>query len=229
MTLTPPLPCDPVASQHDTRRLIVTTTIDLMERAPTGEPSLHDVARAVALDETDVLEAFTNWDSLLDAAYEERFLQQQLALITGFTHRLRTCRTRDEFVELVEQSLLGAYRADRAPGRAIRIEILGRCRVRPDLAATVAAANRRATGLLGEALQVAQTRGWVRRDLDGEVTAAWILGQVNGRFMMEMDRTRSLEDAEAWDRVSVEAVLAVLLEQTPGRPARRRWRRTTTR
>jgi len=218
-----------MTAQPDRRQHIVDTTIGLMDRAVPDDVSLHQVARAAHVDAVAVLREFDDWETLVGAAHEERFLQRQLALIAEFTHGLRTCRTPDEFVELVEHSLLDAYAADRAAGRAIRTEILGRCRVRPELASTVATANRRATGLLGDALHVAQTRGWVRPDLDTEVAAIWILGQVTGRYILEVDRTRSGETGPAWDRVSIEAVLAVLLGPSVPRSPRRRWYRTTRR
>ena len=57
----------------------------------------------------------------------------------------------------------------------------------------------------------------------------WIMGQVNGRLLMELDDTRTQQEHEAWNDVSIDAVLAVLTEPTiPRRPGRRWSRRATT-
>lgn len=197
-----------------------------MEHTAAGEPSLHDVARAADVDEAEVLQSFANLDTLLDAAYGERFLQEQAMMALAFGRELRTCRTADEFERLIDGHLRAAYAPDRASVRAARAEILGRCRRRPDLAATVAAASRQAARILGDALQVAQTRGWVRRDLNTEIAATWIMGQVNGRLLMELDATRTDDEHQAWNDASIRAVLAMLTEPTV--PQRRRWGRRAT-
>lgn len=77
-----------MATQHDTRQRIVATTIDLMEQLEAGEPSLHDVLRATDLDEATVLQTFSDWDALLDAAYGERFFQEQAAAVVAFSREL---------------------------------------------------------------------------------------------------------------------------------------------
>lgn len=223
--------CAPVATLDDTRSLIITTTVDLMEHGTAVEPSLREVARAAEIDEATVLQTFSDWDAALDAAYGERFLQQQVLLIAGFARELRSCRSHLEFRAMIERHLRAAYAPERAPvraARAARAEILGRCRTRPDLSAIVIGSSRQATGLLGDALRVAQTRGWVRHDLNTEVAAAWILGQVNGRLLLELDPARSHDERKAWDGVSVDAVLAVLVEPSVLASPRRWWRRATT-
>lgn len=208
-----------VTQQHDRERILL-TTVDLLEHS--AKPTLRDVAQATDLDEAEVLQAFADWEQLLDAAYGERFFQEQARAVVAFGRELRTCRIADEFVMLIERYLRAAYLPERASVRAARTEVLGRCRTRPDLASTVAAASRQAARILGDALQVAQTRGWVRADLNSEIAATWIMGQVNGRLLMELDDTRTDAEHQAWNDVSIAAVLAVLTE--PAAPRRRGWR-----
>jgi len=161
----------------------------------------------------------------LDAVYLEHFLYPQLDGISVFAKAVRDCRSRDDFVRLIEQHLTAAYTVDRAPHRAARVEVLGLCQSRPDLAAAVFQAHRSAARLLGDTFAVAQVRGWVPQHLDTEALASWILGQINGRVLVEQDPTRSPDELAAWDRISIDAVLAALGMCRVGETTRGRWGR----
>lgn len=91
----------------------------------------------------------------------------------------------------------------------------------------MAQAHRIATTLVGDAFRVAQTRGWITPDVDPEVLAAWVLGQITSRFLMEFDTTRSAEQLAEWDRIAIDAVLHATgnLRPTATR-ATPRWRRS---
>jgi len=50
--------------------------------------------------------------------------------------------------------------------------------------------------------------GWVRTDVPPTSLAFWAYTVVNGRVLVELDPERS--EAEVWDRLSIETVLATL-------------------
>jgi hypothetical protein len=161
----------------------------------------------------------------LESVYLENYVQPQLEGISMFAKGVRDCRSRDDFVRLIEVHLAAAYSSDRSQYRAARVEVLGLCQSHPHLATMVLQAHRNATRLLGDTFAVAQVRGWVPKPLDTEVLASWILGQINGRVLVEQDPTRTPDELAIWDRISIGAVLATLGVCRVGESTRGRWRR----
>jgi hypothetical protein len=216
-----------VTTAVDPRQRILQATVQLLG---TRNPELLravDVAAAAEADEATINALFDTWESLLAAAEGERFLGQQAKALAAFAHDVRTCRSRRDFAAVIERHLSAAFTPARAPVRAARMRVLGQCCDKAVLAASVAQAHRIATTLVGDAFRVAQTRGWISAGVDPEVLAAWTLGQVTSRFLMEFDTTRSAEQLAQWDRIAIDAVLQATgnLRPTATR-ATSRWRRS---
>jgi hypothetical protein len=92
--------------------------------------------------------------------------------------------------------------------RSARVNVLGSAQTRPELARQLADAQRVANKALAEPLRFARDKGWVRKDVDLEILAAWVIGQINGRVLMEIDPIA--DDMKKWDDISIDAVLAML-------------------
>ena len=210
----------------DPRQRILQATVQLLEARGSEQLRAVDVATAAELDETTVNALFDTWESLLAVAEGERFLRQQAEVVLAFTHEVRTCRSRGDFVAAIERHLSAAFTPERAPVRAARMRVLGQCCDKAMLAASVAQAHRIATTLVGDAFRVAQTRGWISAGVDPEVLAAWTLGHITSRFLMEFDTTRSAEQLDQWDRFTIDAVLQATGNPRPTTRAASRWRRS---
>jgi len=59
------------------------------------------------------------------------------------------------------------------------------------------------------ALGMAQERGWVRADVDVCALAAWFMGQLLGRSLIEIGP--SPVDPDHWNAIALEAIFAVAL------------------
>jgi hypothetical protein len=66
---------------------------------------------------------------------------------------------------------------------------------------------------LARVMSFGQERGWISKDVDALALAYWGIGQLNGRVIAEMNS--DLVNLDEWDKVSVEAVLAVYRYKAP--------------
>ena len=61
---------------------------------------------------------------------------------------------------------------------------------------------------MGDALLYAQTKGWVKDDLDTLMFRLWLIGMINGRVLIELDGPHPKE--EEWDAMATRTVCQLL-------------------
>ena len=115
---------------------------------------------------------------------------------------------RDTFVTTLTNFLPLHLDAGRAAHRALRTSVLGSVIGRPDLAAAIAEADRHFTSALREVLGEAQSRGWIRPDVEVGALGLWWVSVVDGRFHMEYFDT-GVNPAD-WDFIALEAARHLL-------------------
>jgi hypothetical protein len=91
--------------------------------------------------------------------------------------------------------------------------VLGSAVSRPSLAAKVREANLTYAREAAYSFSKAQVRGWIRRDIDLEAFSMWNMGQMTGRYLVELNEP--IGDLEAWERIELDAVLCALLGEAP--------------
>jgi 2-oxoglutarate dehydrogenase complex dehydrogenase (E1) component-like enzyme len=116
--------------------------------------------------------------------------------------------TAEEFQKALRQLFTGVYRPERHEARAIRVNVWGSAQSSAHLAEVVNQVNKEISRQFGELITEFQQKGWVRTDLDPMMLGLWIMGQINSRNMVEMNASNY--DLDAWDKVSIESVLATM-------------------
>ncbi|MFM7065189.1 MAG: hypothetical protein ACKO04_17155, partial [Actinomycetes bacterium] len=97
---------------------------------------------------------------------------------------------------------------DRREFRLVRMGIVGNSQFRPDGQRLLAQAYDELVAAVGGVFQRAQDRGWARDDLDPFAVGSWVIGQITGRVLAELEPDP--DRLALWDEVSVAAVMAVL-------------------
>jgi hypothetical protein len=119
----------------------------------------------------------------------------------------------DDFERSVRKIFAAIYTPARAEIRSIRMNVMGAAQTSPAIAAAVNEVNLENTESLARVMIFGQEKGWVTEDLDAMALAYWGIGQINGRVMAEMNPTKV--DLDAWNKVSIEAVLAIYRWKEP--------------
>ena len=197
-----------------TPELLIEETIRAIEAGGESSVRVKLVAESVGVAVTSIYHFFGSREDLIDSANSERYLRTLYGpnwgtLLTAVT----ACETKDEFREIVRAILIVGNDADGQARRRTRVSVLGSAVSRPSLSAKVREANLTYAREAAYAFSKAQVRGWIRRDLDLEAFTLWNIGQMTGRYLVELDEP--IGDLAAWEQIELDAVLSALLGEAP--------------
>jgi len=199
----------PVSPSVDTRTRLLDAAVHLIETKGEVGLRVRDVASMAKVTEPSIYHFFGSREGLIVAAQALRYVQGQVKGLRAFEASVYACTSKKQFIELVRSALRDLYNDPQsADNRAVRINVLGSAQSRPELARQLADMQRVANRALAEPLGFARDKGWVRKGVDLEMLAAWIIGQINGRVLLEIDPDAA--DTDSWDMISMDAVLAVM-------------------
>jgi AcrR family transcriptional regulator len=191
----------------DTRAKLLNATIDAISSGGEGSVRVSTVASAVGVREPSVYHFFKNREALVEAAQIERYRRSYAELMVPFEAAALMSDTWEDFERAVRKILAAVYSPQRTEIRSIRMNVMGAAQSSQTIAAAVIDINHESAESLARVMTFGQEKGWVTKDLDAMALAYWGIGQLNGRVMAEMNPSQV--DLDAWNKVSIEAVLGV--------------------
>jgi len=202
-----------MAKQRNTRERLIEATVEVLDEQGANALRLREVAERVGIAEPSIYKFFENKDALVEVASIVRYERGLLDLSAAFVRFIDAARSVDDFRAAVHTVMRAAFVEERAHLRSSRLSVLGLAQSRPDLAARLLVAQREANALLGRGFARSASMGWMRTDVSPASLAFWAYTVINGRVLVELDPERG--EAEVWDHLSIEAVLATLEGRTP--------------
>ena len=187
---------------------LLAATITIIDRDGEAAVRVRDVCETCGITAPVLYAHFENRDALIVAAQAKRYNDARLVFLDIFKKMFADINDRDTFVTTLTNFLPLHLDAGRAAHRALRTSVLGSVIGRPDLAAAIAEADRNYTSALREVLGEAQSRGWIRPDIEVGALGLWWVSVVDGRFHMEHFDT-GVEPAD-WDFIALEAARHML-------------------
>jgi AcrR family transcriptional regulator len=197
----------------DTRAKLLNATIDAITAGGEGSVRVSTVAAAVGVREPSVYHFFKNREALVEAAQIERYRRSYLEMILPFEAAALISDTWADFERAVRKIFAAVYSPERAELRSIRMNVMGAAQSSPAIAAAVIEINHETAESLARVMTFGQEKGWVTKDLDAMALAYWGIGQINGRVMAEMNPSQV--DLDAWNKVSIEAVMGIYRYKDP--------------
>ena len=202
-----------MSTELDTRAKLLNATIEAISSGGEGSVRVSNVASAVGVREPSVYHFFKNREALVEAAQIERYRRSYTEMMVPFEAAAMMSDSWDDFERSVRKIFAAVYSPDRAQLRSIRKNVMGAAQSSPAIAAAVIEINHETAESLARVMTFGQEKGWVTRDLDAMALAYWGIGQINGRVMAEMNPSQV--DLDAWNKVSIEAVLGVYRWKEP--------------
>ena len=202
-----------MSAELDTRSKLLNATIDAIASGGEGSVRVSSVASEVGVREPSVYHFFKNREALVEAAQIERYRRSYAEMMVPFEAAALMADSWDDFERSVRKIFAAIYTPARAEIRSIRMNVMGAAQTSPTIAAAVNEVNLENTESLARVMIFGQEKGWVTKDLDAMALAYWGIGQINGRVMAEMNPTKV--DLDAWNKVSIEAVLAIYRWKEP--------------
>ena len=202
-----------MSTELDTRAKLLNATIMAIDAGGEVSVRVSNVASAVGVREPSVYHFFKNREALVEAAQIERYRRSYSEMMVPFEAAALMADSWDDFERSVRKIFAAVYSPDRAQLRSIRKNVMGAAQSSPAIAAAVIEINHETAESLARVMTFGQEKGWVTRDLDAMALAYWGIGQINGRVMAEMNPSQV--DLDAWNKVSIEAVLGVYRWKEP--------------
>ena len=190
----------------DTRTRLIEATIEAIADGGEASVRVHNIAEKSEVREPSVYHFFKNRKELVDAAQAERYRRSYIEMFLPFRAMVEMAKNAQEFENAIRQLFGGVYRPERHAARAVRVNVWGSAQSSEPLAKVVNEVNAEVADQFGSLLAECQQKGWVRSDLDPRMLGLWAAGQINTRNMAEMNPEKF--DLAAWDKVSVESILA---------------------
>ena len=202
-----------MSAELDTRSKLLNATIDAISLGGEGSVRVSTVASAVGVREPSVYHFFKNREALVEAAQIERYRRSYAEMMVPFEAAALMADSWEDFERSVRQIFTAVYSSERVEIRSIRMNVMGAAQTSPAVAAAVVQIHHEAAESLARVMIFGQDKGWITKDLDAMALAYWSIGQLNGRVMAEMNPSQV--DLEAWNKVSIEAVLAIYRWKEP--------------
>jgi len=177
-----------------------------------GEVAVHirDIATACGVTSPIVYKAFGSREGLIVAAQSERYISSWRETALEIPPLIAKATTVQELKDTLARAIRRILGPDRFIHRRIRHEVLGSLVHQPELEKAVVEQLRIMRTLFTDAFRLVQQRGLIRQDIDVGVAFMWYIGQIEGRFMVEIDPDGV--DQEAWNKLFLEAVFFSLFE-----------------
>ena len=179
-----------MAIKHDsglsTRDEILRLTVEAIDTAGEGGVHVAKIAQASHVAVTSIYHFFQNREGLLEAAQASRFVREFAFNANVFSDEVDKCTTQEEFRALLRQSLPSFFGPEGTRRRADRVNVLGATINRPSLTAAVSDSIVTAIIELSKPLHIAQSRGWIRQDLNVENLASWYIATITSYAIVEL-------------------------------------------
>ena len=213
-----------MTEKNTTRERLLKATAAAIDKGGEGAVRIRDLTKSCNITAPSIYHFFGSREGLIDAAQAFRFSRGQRQLGDAFASAIHQCKNKTQFVELAHRFLATMFALDRRAVRNTRLNVLGNAVNRPDLSKKLAQVQEESNVVVGEALLYAQSKGWVRDDFNTEMFAAWLVGMVNSRRLIEMNGNHPL--GEEWDVIAKRSICMTIGIPEPARkktkPAKKR-------
>jgi AcrR family transcriptional regulator len=192
----------------DTRSRLIEATIEAIVAGGEASVRVQNIAAASDVKEPSVYHFFKNRVELVEAAQVERYRRSYFEMFVPFKAVVDMTETKEEFQTAIRKLFNFMYVPERHEVRSVRYNVIGSAQASPQLAEEIKRMNREVAQEFSDLIRGLQKKKWVRQDLDTLAFAYWVMGQINGRVLAEMDPDHVA--LSEWNKVSIEAVLRVL-------------------
>jgi len=195
------------------RQRILELAVSAIDEGGEAAVRVNDLAAEAGVTVPTLYRHFGSRDGLVESAQTYRFRKTQFIDGSVFAASLAKCKSQDELRKALRRELLTHFDVDRWELRQVRLNALGAGYARPELAASLALAQKQGAMGIAEMLLPFQKKGWIRKDIDLPATVYWFMGQILGRVLIEMGDNPVSQ--KKWNDVSLEGIMAVIFGDTP--------------
>lgn len=193
-----------MTARSDTPQRLLAEAVRVIEHHGEAAIRIRDVAAACGVTSPIVYKSFNSREGLIVAAQTERYIRPWRETAHDVPDAISAANTVDELKAVIAGSIRAILGPERHVHRRTRLEILGSLVHHDELKKAVVEQLALMRDRFAQAFDVAKHKGLLRSDLDGATAFMWYIGQIEGRFLIELDMD-GVDEAE-WNRIFLEAV-----------------------
>ena len=194
----------------NTKTRILDAAIDLIEANGERALRMRDVAAVVGIAEPTIYHYFPDRDSLVVAAHARRYRRELSVTVDPFLPAVQTCASKEEFVKILQSVYHHSFEPGRTSVRATRAEVVGTSFRLEKLRTEVSVAMMESLAPSIEALKLAQSRGWLRTDIDPEAFAIFNLSLISSCIFPEIQNNPEL--LTKWQELAISTVTTFICD-----------------
>jgi AcrR family transcriptional regulator len=197
-----------MAITESTKDALLRVAIETINEGGESAIRLDSILAEVGVSPSSLYHHYGNLNGLIEAAHVERFQKAVYGNAVELKRRIEETESRESFVALIDSMMDIFFSSVREIARQHRVNVLGNAFGRPALLDAVATAQKQSLLIATEAMRIAQSKGFVNKELDVAAFVAWFDGMAWGRVLIEI----SPEDNQGakWNEIAKRAVHSVL-------------------
>jgi AcrR family transcriptional regulator len=189
---------------------ILERAIQVIEQSGEAAIRTNPIAFECGVTPPILYRAFTSREGLIIAAQAERYRRSTEVSAKYLYDSIARAESRESLIANVSSLLDFVFSKDRAENRRLRVEVIGSSVSRPQLRELIASIDLEYSVSIALAYQPAVEKGWMSSGKNLEVIALWAQGLLNTRYMV--DAAASSEDANTWNELTRQSILAALFD-----------------
>ncbi len=193
---------------HNTGRRILRRVMNHLDTESEGTLRLREIAHEESLSETVIHRHFGSREGLLTAAHTERFRQNVPYEAGRFAQIVHGCTTVEEFNTIFMVMIRIRLGRDNLMKRRHRLSALAAITGRPELASNLVRIMHDEALGYADALAVAQSRNWIRNDVDALAFSRWLTSIEVSQVLLEMNELDT--DLSSWTDMVIDFSKALL-------------------
>jgi AcrR family transcriptional regulator len=191
-----------------TQERLLKAAADAIDKGGEAAVKIREIAKKGNVTAPSVYHFFGSREGLVEAALAYRYLRGLATIGDDFSTAVHRAKSKVEFTKIAHSFIALTFARERIHIRKTRVNVLGSAQYRPSLSKELARAQDAANKNVGETLRYAQSKGWIRKDFDPEMFAAWFTGMAHARLLIELDGEHSR--ARNWDVIALRSVCQAL-------------------
>lgn len=190
--------------REKTKDALLRVAIAAIEEVGEAHVRLEDILRDADASVSSLYHHYGNMRGLLDEAQLARFDSETGNNIKVFYDAVVRVPNKDEFTALVRNTVEQAFSRSRAHNRSSAVNAFGSIFKTPSVNERVVALEKAHVEMLAHAISHAQSKGFVRADLDVEGFSVWVMGLTFSRVIPDIMNDEAMVDS--WMEMTVQSI-----------------------
>lgn len=196
---------------HPTKSKLIQTVVEMLDALDVADLQVDQVLERSGVSKGSLYHHFEDFSHLIEAAHVHRFARMIDRSITSLAEVLVGSPSKEAMIAGLKQVTRNTQRQELATLRFERARALALAEHQPRMRKAMAAEQARLTAAITDISRDAQSKGWVRADLDPQVLAVFIQAYTLGKIVDDISEDKM--DPERWAELIDEIVERVLVTE----------------